>query len=129
MKKLFIICALIATELSAHAAPSKAAAEVWGQDFRKLRDKATDALVLRDAVGAPRSALRGQLEHLTQRAAKMWGDYGDCTRASQSLLAAFDTTSEVVRGGGYIGTSALARQAFEAGQGWAACGNVIDSTK
>lgn len=129
MKKLLLtICMLIAS-VAVQAGPNKAVAEAWGQDFRKLRDKATDALVLRDAVGVQRGAMRGQLEQLTQKASKMWGEYGDCTRASQSLLAAFDSTSEVVRGGGYMGTSALTRQAFESGQAWATCRDAIDSTK
>lgn len=129
MKKTFLVGMLLITTQVVQAAPTKAAAEAWGQDFRKLRDKTTDALVLRDAVGAPRGAMRTQLEQLVQRASKMWGDYGDCTRASQSLLTAFDTTFEVVRAGGYIGTSALTRQSFEAGQAWAACRSVIDSAK
>jgi hypothetical protein len=129
MKKTFFAVMLLIAIQVVQAAPTKAAAEAWGQDFKKLRDKTTDAFVLRDAVGAPRSAMRTQLEQLAQRASKMWGDYGDCTRASQSLLTAFDTSFEVVRVGGYIGTSALTRQAFETGQGWAACRSVIDSTK
>ncbi len=129
MKKLLLTITLIAATLTAHSAPSKTTAEAWGQDFRKLRDKTTDALVLRDAVGAPRGAMRAQLEELAQRATKMWGEYGDCTRSAQNLLSAFDSTFEVVRVGGYTGTAALTRQAFEAGQAWAACSNVIDSKK
>jgi hypothetical protein len=111
------------------AAPTKSAAEAWGQDFRRVRDKATDALVLRDAVGQPRAAMRTQIDQLAQRGAKMWGESSDCTRAAQSLLIAFDGTGSVMRGGDFAATSLLTRQAFESGQNWASCRDVIDATK
>lgn len=128
MNKL-VTATLLAACVAAHAGPTKSSADAWGQDFRRLRDKSTDALVLRDAVGQSRGAMRGQLDQLAQRGAKMWGEYSDCARAAQNLLAAFDDTSAVMRGGGHSAVSTLSRNAFESGQSWSACRDTIDAIR
>lgn len=128
MKKL-VTSTLLSACVAAHAGPTNSSADAWGQDFRRLRDKSTDALVLRDAVGQSRAAMRGQLDQLAQRGVKMWGDYSDCARAAQNLLATFDETNAVIRGGNYTAVSALARNAFESGQSWSACRDTIDAIR
>lgn len=128
MKKM-TMAALLSACVAAHAGPTKSSAEAWGQDFRRLRDKSTDALVLRDAVGQSRGAMRGQLDQLAQRGVKLWGEYSACARAAQNLLTTFDETNAVMRGSNHTAVSALARNAFESGQSWSACRDTIDAIR
>jgi len=129
MKKLFIAIVMCAITMTAQAAPNKATAEAWGQDFRRLKDKASDALVLRDSVGVKRSALRAELDKLTQRTAKMWGEFSVCHKAAQTLQLAYDETGTIMRQSDHAATSLLFRFAMESGQSWASCSDEIDNAK
>lgn len=129
MKKLTIAMALCGITMAAQAAPNKAAAEAWGQDFRRLKDKSSDALVLRDSVGGKRSAMRTDLDKLTQRAAKMWGEFSVCHKAAHTLQLAYDETGTVMRQSDHAATSLLFRFAMESGQSWASCRDEIDNAK
>jgi hypothetical protein len=53
MKLLITLLSLVVASASM-AAPKKTDADNWGQQFKQLRDKSTDALVLRDSVGPAR---------------------------------------------------------------------------
>lgn len=129
MKKISIAIFICAFANLASAAQNKASAETWGQDFRRLKDKASDALILRDSVGGSRATMHNEIDKLTQRAAKLWGESSNCYRAAYSLLNAFDETSAVMRQGGHTATSALFRSSMESGQSWANCRDDIDSSK
>jgi hypothetical protein len=129
MKKLTIAIAMCAIAMTSHAAPNKAAADAWGQDFRRLKDKASDALVLRDSVGGKRSSMRTDLDKLTQRAAKMWGEFSVCHKAAHTLQLAYDETGTVMRQSDHAATSLLFRFAMESGQSWASCRDEIDNAK
>ncbi len=129
MKKQSIALAVCVITMAAQAAPNKAAAEAWGQDFRRLKDKSSDALVLRDSVGGKRSAMRSDLDKLTQRAAKMWGEFSACHKAAHTLQLAYDETGTVMRQSDHAATSLLFRFAMESGQSWASCRDEIDSVK
>lgn len=129
MKKLFTI-GLLAISFTAQAGPSKAAATAWGNDFEKAKDGLEDALILRDAVGPTRGAMRRNLESLEQRAAKMWGDSRHtCALAARLLTHTFDETLPVMRSGGHIPTASLTRFALRAGSAWADCTAVLDAVK
>ncbi len=132
MKRAFIAVLnlfMVAATCTTHAAPSKSDAEAWGKDFRRLRDKATDALVLRDALGQPRGALRTQITQLEQRGVKLWGEFADCPLAAQNLGNAFDATYRIRDGDDHLAMSTLARQSFDSGQCWAACRDGIDAAR
>jgi hypothetical protein len=130
MKKLSIAIAMCAIAMTAHAAPNKAAAIAWANDYARAKDGIMDALVLRDAVGPTRNAMRRNLESLEQRAAKLWAnEKHDCALAARILVNAFDETLPVMRGGGYIPTASLTRFAFHAGSAWADCGNALDALR
>ena len=130
-KSVALIVCLMAISGAAIAAPKKSDADAWAQEFKQLKWKATDALTLRDAVGAPRGAMRAKLTQLEDRARRVFGADGQfsaCITSAERLTTLFDSTFSA-RSGDYVSISAVARGGVDVGQWWGDCSNAIDALK
>jgi hypothetical protein len=130
--KLWLAILSLALAGTCAAAPKKTEAEAWGQDFRQLRDKTTDALFLRDAVGTARKPMRVKLDALEAKAKKLFGSdekFYSCENAATRLTVLFEFLPTAVGSGGFMNASTVARQSLEIGQRWGNCSDAIDSIK
>jgi len=130
MRKLLIVIAagLICTPCL--AAPKKTDAEKWLSDFRAAREKTGDALFLSNP--AKRSAHMQTLMKLRDRSEQVFGQQSDCSSAATGLVGMWGNEIDLARGGSnspYMEASSLAGLAWESGQSYGNCRNMIDGMK
>ncbi len=130
--KLWIAILSLTLAGTCAAAPKKAEAENWLTQFKQFHWKATDALVLRDAVGQARGTMRKSLLELEAKADRVFGKdmkFDTCKKSAERLTMLFDDTFFAVREGGYNNTSNVARNGIEMGYLWSECTNAIEALK
>jgi hypothetical protein len=134
MKKLAVLIITSVFCITCYAEPNKATASKWLAEFRTAHEKKGDALFLNDPV--KRSAHMQTLMKLQDRAEKLFGQsnnyqYDVCIKASIGLASMWQDEIDIARGSpnAYITASGLANMAWESGQSYGACRDLIDSMK
>lgn len=129
MNKLIIF--IIASSLCApcYAAPKKSDAEKWLSEFRTAHEKKGDALFLNDPV--KRRNHTQTLMKLRDKADQIFGQQSDCSAAANGLVDMWANEIDLARGApnAYIAASGLANMAWESGQTYGNCRNMIDGMK
>lgn len=129
MKKLIALTLAVLMSTPCLAAPKKSEAEKWLFEFRTAHDKKGDALFLNDPVKR-RDHMR-VLMKLRDRADKIFGQQSDCGLAANGLVEIWANEIELARGASnsYITASGLANMAWESGQSYGTCRDMIDAMK
>lgn len=134
MSKLIVTLIAITLCAPCYAAPKKTDATKWLSEFRTAHDKTGDALFLNDPI--KRRNHTQDLMKLRDRAEKLFNQPSDyqfnvCALAASGLVSMWGDEIELVRGSSYphITASGLANIAWESGQNYGTCRDLIDTMK
>lgn len=134
MKRLFAIAVAGMLCTPCFAAPTKAEAEKWYQDFRAAKDKVLDGLFITKTN--EHMKLNRQMVQLNQRAEKLFGlpytsDISVCTQAAISLQEVWRNIADIGRTGQVdkMTPGHIALIAWGGGEKYPACLDQIDKLK
>jgi hypothetical protein len=126
---------LLSMSFTAYAGPSahpkKADADKWLDDFRAAQSKTNDALFINDEE--KRLTHAQELVKLHDRAKKLFSNesYGVCIGAADAVLNYWRSEASLMNSSSnpHIELSGVVRWAWEGGQSYASCRELIDHIK
>ena len=130
MKNFSILLVGLVVSLSCIAAAQKIDAQKWLKDFREAKDKTRDAIFI--------TKLEKRLEHaqilrnLELRAQKLFGQdmvFSDCAIAAINLSHVWQNEIQLLNKSDNVTLGGLTNVAFETGQYYGYCRDVIDGIK
>ena len=130
MKKFSILLVGLVVSLSCIAAPQKIDAQKWLKDFRDAKDKTRDAIFITKLE--KRQEHSQVLKNLDLRAQKLFGQdmvFSDCAMAATHLSHVWQNEIQLLNKSDNVTLGGLTNAAFETGQSYGYCRDVIDGIK